>query len=325
MGFLFLQNPPADALPIRDLRTLGDKPVQRPSPDLLETVQTMQSRQAWMREFLISEGESPLTFVGSAKVGVPAKEVAMDMRRKLGLSGDWARFVNTWTDALSYLREKIEAAGIIIVFNGVVGNSTRRTLKTSEFRGFALCDTYAPLIFINGTDGKAAQMFTVAHELAHIWVGQEGVSNLTKLYPTENDVEIYCNSVAAEFLVPASELVAAWADVRDNDHPYGDLARRFKVSPIVAARCAADAKLISRDEFFNFYEHYTAQERRSAEARASGGDFWNTQNVRVGYRFGSAVVRAAKEGKLLFRDAYRLTGLHGATFDKYAMNLGYRL
>jgi len=91
----------------------------------------------------------------------------------------------------------------------------------------------------------------------------------------------------------------------------------------LAARRALDVRLISREAFFEFYKVYDADDRRGKEARKGGGNFWNTQNVRLGKRFGGAVVRAAKEGRLLYQDAYRLTDLHGKTFDQFAKNLGF--
>lgn len=323
-GFLFLQEPPEDRLPIPDFRTVDDGGVRRPSPDLLETIQLMQRRQAWMRVFLAEEEQPLLTFVRSATPDQRVEDIAAQMRATLGLTGGWAQQESTWTEALAHLRQRIEAAGVLIVINGVVGNNVHRKLSVAEFRGFALCDERAPLIFVNGSDGKAAQMFTFAHELAHLWLGQDGVSNLPNLQPAPIGIEQFCNAVAAEFLIPATELAASWVAAERTDDPFQMLARRFKVSPIVAARRVLDAGLIAREQFFAFYRHYMEEERARGAARDSGGNFWNTQNVRIGMRFGAAVVRAAKEGRLLYREAYQLTGLSGATFDRYVENLGFR-
>jgi Zn-dependent peptidase ImmA (M78 family) len=210
-----------------------------------------------------------------------------------------------------------------LVVNGVVGNNTHRPLETSEFRGFAICDDYAPLIFINGSDARGAQMFTVAHELAHLWMGQDGVSNFEALQSGSAAPEQFCNKVAAEFLVPEAVLRDCWQEASRQAEPYQYLARRFKVSPLVAARRRLDLALTQRDAFLTFYREYQDDDRRTRDSREGGGDFFKVQNVRIGERFGRAVVRAAKAGRLLYRDAFQLTGLSGATFDKYAKSLGF--
>jgi Zn-dependent peptidase ImmA (M78 family) len=187
-----------------------------------------------------------------------------------------------------------------------------------------LSDEYAPLIFINGSDFKAAQMFTVAHELAYLWLGRGGVVSFEDMQPANNEVELFCNGVAAEFLVPGAELRAVWRDAEEADEPCQFLARHFKVSPIVAAKRALNLQLMSRQEFFDFYREY--QEDEGHQRRTNGGgNFYATQETRIGERFASAVIRAVKEGRLLYRDAYRLTGLHGKTFDRYADYLGFPL
>jgi Zn-dependent peptidase ImmA (M78 family) len=324
-GHLYLQEPPEDRLPIPDFRTVGDAPVRRPSPDLLETVYSMQRRQDWMHDFLVEEGEAALPFVASATLDSRPDEVAASMRKVLGVADGWAREEKTWTEALMHLRQRIEAAGVLITINGVVGNNVYRKLSADEFRGFALVDSHAPLVFINGTDFKGAQMFTFIHELAHIWLGQEGVSNFDALHPAPAQIELWCNAVAAEFLVPAREVREAWPAAQRMEEPYQYLAGRFKVSTIVAARRVLDLGLATRDEFMSFYRFYRDDERRKAARSATGGNFWANQNVRVGQRFGSAVVVAAREGRLLYREAYQLTGLSGSTFDRFAETLGFRV
>jgi Zn-dependent peptidase ImmA (M78 family) len=324
LGYFFLPEPPEDKLPIPDFRTVRNAPVQRPSPNLLETVQVMQRRQAWMREFLIEQKTAPLSFVNSARLRDNPNSVAAKIKGVLNMTNNWAQGQATWTDALRAMRIAIEEVGILVVINGVVGNNVYRKLDTKEFRGFVLCDEYAPLIFVNGADAKAAQMFTLAHELAHLWIGKDGVFNLHDLQPVDNDVEKFCNQVAAEFLVPQQEMTNCWPNVRRDNEPFQSLARRFKVSPIVAARRALDLGLIRRRAFLDFYRDYQEDERRRIANRTSGGDFYANQDVRIGKRFANAVVRAAKEGRLLYRDAYQLTGLSGETFDKYAKSLGFR-
>lgn len=320
-GYFFLPEPPVDQLPIPDFRTVQDQAVRIPSPNLLETVQTQQRRQAWLRETLVAEGEQPLPFVGTVTTADDTMQVAHEIRQRLGIEGGWAEGQGTWTDALRALRLMVDSVGIVVATNGVVGNNTHRKLNPVEFRGFVLVDEFAPFVFINGADGKAAQMFTLAHELAHVWLGQSGVFDLRELQPANNAIELFCNAVAAEFLLPAHNLERAWEEARRNADPYQILARRFKVSAIVAARRVLDLGFITRPQFFEFYEAYEQDERRRRETRESGGDFYLTQNVRLGRRFAVAVVHAVKDGRMLYREAYELTGLSGATFDKYVKEI----
>jgi len=297
LGFFFLTEPPDERLPVPHFRTIHDDTTARPSPDLLETVQIMQRRQAWMREFLIEQGQDELPFVGSSRREEEPRLVVQRMLETLGLDIGWAAEERTWTDALHTIRQVIEDAGILVVVNGIVGNNTHRKLDPDEFRGFVLVDDYAPLVFVNGADGKAAQMFTLAHELAHVFYGSSAAFDLREMRPADDPMEQTCNRVAAEFLVPQHELLEIWPSVRQDSEPFQRIARRFKVSALVAARRALDTNLI-------------------------GGDFYVNQNLRVGQRFASTVIRAVKEGKLLYSEAYRLTGLYGRTFERYATSLG---
>ena len=312
LGYLFLEEPPEDKLPIRDFRTVMGRAPLRPSPNLLDTVYQMQRRQDWMREFLDLHDAERMDFIGSATLGTPIVELASRIRAKLGFGENWAALHSTWEDALRAMKAAIEEIRILVFVNGIVDNNTHRPLDPEEFRGFVLTDQVTPLIFVNGNDAKGAQMFTFAHELAHLWLGETGVFALPNLQPSENRVEEYCNKVAAEFLVPAEALRKVWSRRENLAHGFQPLARQFKVSALVAARRALDEGLINRNEFMVFYQ---GQVRRVK--KKSGGDFFRTQNNRVGARFAMAVDRATREGSLLYRDAYNLTGLTSDTFKKY--------
>jgi Zn-dependent peptidase ImmA (M78 family) len=323
-GYFFLPEPPEERLPIPDLRTIRNQAISHPSPDLLETIHAMQRRQAWLREELIEGEAEPLDFVGSARTADDPQGVGREMRRMVGLDDGWAAEIRTWREAVGELRRSIEDLGVMAVINGVVGNNTHRKLDVEEFRGFALSDEIAPLVFVNGADAKSAQMFTLVHELAHIWLGESALTDTGLTSRPSQAIESWCDRAAAEFLVPEQLMRASWREVRHHDAPFEVLARRFKVSPIVAGRRAMDLRLVSREAFFSFHEEYIARERRQ-RSDSGGGDFYNNQNTRVGERFALQVIRAAKEGRVSFKEAYDLTGLRGGAFQEYANRLGVNL
>ena len=327
VGYLYMSEPPDDSLPIADFRTRAGVSPQRPSPNLLDTVYQMQLRQAWIREEVINQEDPPPEFVGAFSLDSSPSQVASAMGDALQLEGGWAAVEGSWTNALRTLRDHIESAGVLVVFNGVVGNNTHRKLDADEFQGFALVDEYAPLIFVNNADYKTAQIFTLAHELSHIFVGESGLSKFENLSPADHATEEICNKIAAEFLVPIEEFHRQWITASQSSDPYQDLAKRFKVSTVVAARRALDSERITREEFFEYYQENKAKNwvgTREGD-KSSGGDFWNNQIWRVGIRFGSAVSRAVTEGRLSYTDAYSLTGLKGDTFSRMPEKMGFSL
>lgn len=321
LGYFFLDTLPEEPMPIPYYRTVRDELTDEPSVDLLDTIHTMQRRQAWMREYLQEEGHDKLPFVGSAPLSEPVASVANRMRRVLRLRDEWAAEYPSWSEALRALRGAMEDAGILVVINGVVGNNTHRRLDPTEFRGFVLVDEYAPLVFVNGADSKAAQMFTLAHELAHIFYGRSAAFDLRQMLPAKDDIEQACDRAAAEFLVPEDSLRRFWRALPRETTPFQGIARQFKVSELVAARRALDLGLIDKSEFIGFYHDYQARVR-SDGTRDQGGNFYSNQDARVGRRFFRAVFEAVQEGRLLFSEAYDLTQLYGKTFDRYAASLG---
>ena len=327
LGFLYLTEPPTDQLPIPDFRTRGQS-VAPPSPDLLETVETMQRRQSWMRDELIAGGVEPLDFVGAWGTDDSPLEAARAMRDALQLADGWAAQEATWTDALRRLRDQAEHAGVLVVRNGVVGNNTHRKLDPGEFQGFALVDEYAPLVFVNGADSEKTQMFTLAHELAHLLIGETGLSRFQDFQPADHATEQFCSRTAAEFLVPESELQVFWPTARQTIDPYQATARHFKLSSLMAVMDTMDARLsptlMYRAASRDYYEEEGDKGREERDKALykewykewRDEIFWSTQKWRLGSRFGSAVVRAVREGRLLYREAYSLTGLRGDNFER---------
>jgi Zn-dependent peptidase ImmA (M78 family) len=321
VGFLFLPEPPVERVPIPDFRTVKDAKVERPSPDLLDTIYTCQQRQEWYRDFARSEGHNPLPFVGSVTITTNVEETARRMRGVLGFEIEERRRMPTWTDALRRFIDQADIAGVLVMVSGVVGSNNRRKLNPTEFRGFALVDDLAPLVFVNGADSKSAQMFTVAHELAHVWLGQSALSDSTAASLPGDQIERWCNQVAAEFLVPLDALRAQLANRGEVTDEVARLARVFKVSTLVILRRLADAGVMTNDAMWRSYNDEV--ERLSALPAGSGGDFYLTQAARVSKRFARALVTSTLEGHTLHRDAFRLLGFSKLeTFKELGRNLG---
>jgi Zn-dependent peptidase ImmA (M78 family) len=319
IGYLFLPTPPEEVLPIPDYRTVAGQPPPKPSPNLLDTIYQAQFRQGWYREYLLQNDEPPLMFVGRATLNSRTSAVAADIREEIGFDTAVRAQMRTWEEALRAMFDNTESAGILVMRNGVVGNNTHRKLDVTEFRGFTLSDRFAPLIFVNAADAKAAQMFTLAHELAHVWLDMSGVSNW-RLHVTAS-IEQFCNSVAAEVLVPMSEFQEVW---RVDAEPMAEvhrLARRFKTSALVLLIRALEGDLIGRAEFDQLYEKESQRARENTGA--GGGDFYLTQRSRIGRRFARAVIAGALEGQVPFKEAFQLLGVKSSeTFSELARSLG---
>jgi Zn-dependent peptidase ImmA (M78 family) len=281
----------------------------------------LQERQSWLTDYLTESGYDNLSFVGAFDENDNYKKIVSDIRKSLNLSEGWAKEFRTWEETLDYLTQKIEDTGIIVTFNGVVGNNTRRRIDVEECRGFVLVNDKAPFLFINSADAKAAQMFTLIHELAHIWLGESAGFNNDNMLPADDPIEKLCDKVAAEFLVPETHFRKLWQTTQN----FKTLSRNLKVSPIVVSRRALDLKLITKGEFFEFYNSYIKSFQLKKENQASGGNFYATARKRVSLRFANYVNTAVKENNLLYRDAYRLTNLRGNTYEKFVNEYLYQV
>ncbi len=319
IGYFFLPEPPQEKFPIPDFRTIANRDIEKPSVNLLDTIYLCQQRQEWYRDFARKAGEPPLDFVGSARKDDEIEKVAAEMRSALGFNLEERQAMGTWTDALRQFIKQADDLGILVMVSGVVGSNTHRKLDTKEFRGFALYDEIAPLVFINGTDAKAAQMFTLAHELAHIWLGESALSNIGSTLPS-NQIEKWCNKVAAELLVPLAVLKDKYNSSSNLENEVNRMARAFKVSTLVILHQLKNANIINNEEFQQAYDTEISQ---SKNRKSGAGDFYLTTFSRTGKRFASAIVGSTFEGQNSFTEALRLMGTTKiTTLRKFGVELG---
>ncbi len=318
-GYLFLSEIPMESLPIPDLRTFPEGERRKLSADFFEVLYDALRKRDWYREFRIQEGMPPLEFVGKFKVGSDIVTVAQNMRKFLEISEDVFPYPSSsWQDHLQNLIKRAEKAGILVLCNSLVGNNPYRKLSVEEFRGFCIADQFAPIVFINKNDTKAAQIFTFAHELVHIWIGESGVSN-AQLDPTQStriEVERFCNQVAAEFLVPAKIFIERWDKNKEIMSNAKRLAEEFRVSTLVILRRGYDLNLIPKDEFKTLFMHEIEIAKQYAKEATGGGNAYLNIIRRNSARFVYDLLRATLAGQVLYREAARLLNVKVNTLDR---------
>lgn len=325
LGLLFLPEPPEEKVPIPDMRTLGNAVVARPSADLLDVIYLCQARQQWYRGYTVDHGLAPPDFVGSATTDDSPSLIADRIRNLLNFDVADRAVFSSWEDALRRLIDRIEAIGVLVMVSGIVGSNTHRVLNPQEFRGFALADPIAPLIFVNGADTKAAQIFTMIHELAHIWLGESALSDAAMKAQDGQEDELWCNRVAAEVLVPQTLLRSDYKGELTTSE-LERLASRYRVSTLVVLKQLLTARLISWDDFERRYDQELDRLKAILATRRSdttGGNYYYTQPLRLSRQFARAVIASTFEGTTGYRDAYRLLGTKKhETFQNLAAELG---
>ena len=316
-GYLFLTEPPEEELPIPDLRTVEGQGVQRPSGELLDLVKLMLQRQEWYREYLQQHFSEPSLYVGRFASSDAVAAIVKDMRACLGVGAHPTR--GKWEDYYRDLVERIESLGVLVMRQGNLGHHTR-PLRVEEFRGFAIVDDYAPIIFINHSDALGARLFTLIHELCHIWIGQSGISDGDT--NTHCQEEVLCNAVAAEFLVPTKEFRGLWQqDLEHWEDNLPPLEAHFHVSTWVLARRALTLNFISSEQ----YSSYIADQRAQHKKREGigGPTYYQTRKAQISRPFSRAVVGEALSGQLMLREAGELLGgIKPGKIETFARELG---
>lgn len=205
--------------------------------------------------------------------------------------------------------------------NGTVANNTTKVLNVREFRAFALVDEKAPLIFINGADSWNAKFFSLLHEAAHIWLGRNDLYNDYEgdyTVGTDNKkIEILCNKAASLLIASNDMFDLEWnhVDCKDVFETVTKLANVFHCSTTVIARRALDTGLITSHDYVVIAK--TAKENYEMfRAKKGGGNFYNSQCVKLDRNFIYALNASVREGKTSYTEAFRLTNTNGKTFAR---------
>lgn len=317
-GYFFLDTPPVTEQ--RSLPDLRQLPNHEPlSIDFFDVFDDVLRKQQWYLEYLQDQGAQKLDFVGKYlfNANLPAEQIAVDIQRTLDMTDHERKQCKKYSDFFTLLSEKAESIGILVFKNGIVKSNTKRGLSVSEFRGFAIADPLAPVIFINGKDSEAAWIFTLAHEIAHIWLGESGVSDLpANQQKSANKLGTYCNRIAAELLTPKAQFLDVWEKAAEQK--FDVLSKAFKVSKLVIARRALDLGKI------DWATYQKIDEASRKQTTSTGGDPYRSYPLRNSKRLTRAIVATAMSGGMMLREAASLLNVRPDTVMKLSKHLGIR-
>ncbi len=313
-GYLYLSKPPDESLPLPDLRVKPGTAPKNPSPDFLEILYDAMRKQEWYRDYLIAEDADPVPFVSRYSISSPVETVANDIRQTLNLDEKFRRKTRDQGGFYNKLVEQIESSGVLVLRTSIVASNTKRKLDPKEFQGFAMPDTLAPLIFVNQNDYLSARIFTLMHELVHIWMGVSGVSiqDYLEMHSKQDEpTQRRANEIAAEILVPAKDLRSRWQKYHDIDQGLEELRLYYRVSIFVVLRRAYDLGMISFDAYHSKYDELI--KGITPKKKGGGGGSYQTYFSRNSSVLATTILNSVSEGKMLPTQASKLLNVNPRT------------
>lgn len=317
-GYFFLDEIPERKLPIADFRDGFTGAPTKVSSELWATINICERRQNWFADFAQELGYDDVPVVGIAETWEPI-ETAAHMRSILGF--EVSKRSGNNSDQRKFLISAFEELGGLTVFNSMVHDNSHRLLDEDEFRGFSLVDKIAPLIFVNTRQTINGQLFTFAHELAHVWRGRGGLGNSTVNTDSRSTIEQWCNAVANEFLVPEADVKTRFSRTTSPifTEKLEELARVYRCGTLVVLFALKRAGIVPQHDFSTLYETEVQRLSSFQKPRSSGGNINYNRRFRIGETFSRAVIQEFSAGRLTPTQAMSLTGIKTmASFESYA-------
>lgn len=325
LGYFFLQTPPIEQISLLEYRTLDSIQLTNPSRNLIDTIHDMEAVQEWMVNYRKEWNYDTISIVGSLKGITDISVIADTIRKDLGLNIEWYKDCGNPSEAFNKVRGLLEECGIVVMMNGIVGKNTHRALDVNEFRAFAMVNEWAPLIFINGADSAGGRLFSLFHELVHLWIGENDLYNDTKYSANGiKPIEVTCNAVAGALMVPKTVFLEKWNNNTNDDihEKIKELARMFRCSSSVIARRALDNKKIDQNVYNMVIEDAIEAYIQTKQEKSSGGDYYRVARSKLDGVFVRALCESVNSGRTSFTEAYRLTNTTSKTFSEVASGLG---
>lgn len=325
LGYFFLQTPPVEKIDLLEYRTIDSIQHVNPSRNLIDTIHEMEKIQDWMKAYRQDLGFEKLSVVGCMSDVKDVSRIANKIRADLSISKNWYETTKDSREAFGYIRKQLEICGVVVMMSGIVGKNTHRALDVNEFRAFTMVDDWTPLIFINASDSNGAKLFSLLHEIVHIWLGESDLFNDRQGKANSvSDIEIICNAVAGEVIVPKDDFLEKWNEQKTEIYTkIAELAKYFRCGEIVIARKAIDCKKIDQKIYDQVVQKAIKNYNQTKENKdTSGGNYYNTMESRLDGCFVRAICESINMGRTTYTEAYRLTNTSPKTFPEIAQRLG---
>ena len=313
----YLSAPPQKSVRGIDFRTLNaadTSPVEDARLDAL--LRDVQARQSLLRAAMEDEDDTPrLQFIRAHKTADGQSEVLKSLRNLLGVSHETYYEQKNEDDAFALLRDAAESAGVFVLLKGDLG-SYHTELDTRIFRGFTIADEVAPFIVINEYDARSAWAFTLLHEMAHLFLGQTGISGAH----TDTEIERFCDDVAGRYLLPESEIrkldMTGAHDIADISRRISDFASERNISRSMAAYRSYRTDMLDYQTYMTLSRQFRDEwlENRTARSnrnrRNSGGpNYYIVRRHRIGKRLAAFVKRMLTDESLSTTKAATVLGV----------------
>lgn len=297
----FLPEIPRDFTTLQDFRKKDSKPLTTGS---IFIIREIQQKQAWISDVYMDSGEEKLPFIGRFSIADSPERVAEDIIQTLNITPANYKSENPikeWIDAA-------ETKGIFVSRTSFI--HSRLKLDSDELQGFAISDQYAPFVFVNSEDWSSPQLFTLVHELAHLWIAETGISNYIEPALKNKDVyhpvEIFCNEVAGNVLMPKKLMTNLASDYFLNSKNVFKATRIFGVSSFAFIVRALNLNIISNSEYQKLKKQIDAdyadflkkdaEKKALAKEKAGGPNYFLLQLNRNSRLFTQTVLDAFRGG-----------------------------
>lgn len=313
LAVLYMPRIPKNIQPkINDFRQIANKL----SRNAVLLIRKLVSHQEWLKEYLISNGYKELDFVGMISIkNTSVKETVKIIENKLNVQ------VNYNKDSkfnFNEIRKSLENKNIFVSIANSHNCNYRSKVEVQEIRGFAIADKIAPFIFINSYDSDNAKLFTLIHELVHILIGETGISNIYS-NNTKNEVEVYCNKVAAELLIPNKLFIKYWEEYKEDNikNKILKLSKQFPSSQLAIIVKARSLKYIEENIFNNFFDEFSNKKIINNDDKKGGADYYKTIDKLNTKKFANYVLEAYHDNEITLRDVSDLLSVKSNNLKEY--------